>query len=168
MHATKPSTSATISGRFSLQDHRGNAVTQDSYAGYYRLVFFGFTNCPDICPTTLHNIAQLMRKLGDDSNKIVPLFISVDHENDSVDLLANYVAAFHPSVVGLTGSAEQIRLAADGYNTTYGKNPDNSDQFSSWYHSSYLYLMDKDGKLLDLFSFSTSSDVLLEELARLP
>ena len=155
-----------ISGEFNMQNHIGQEVSQKSFAGQYRLVFFGFTNCPDICPTTLHTISQVMQQLGDDSSHFVPLFISVDLENDTVEKLAQYVRAFHPAIVGLTGNAEQLQRAAAGFNASYGKSPDTTQTAGNYYHSSYIYLMDRNGKLLDLFSFSITVDVLLSELKK--
>ncbi len=152
---------SVISGKFNLLNHLNQDVTEASYDGYYRLVFFGFTECPDICPTTMYHVGQVLDKLGDKAQSIKPLFISVDHETDTTERLASYVKAFHPSIIGLTGDAAQIKQAAQGFNATFGKsNTDNTGYF----HSSYLYLMGKDGSLLDLFGYATSQDIILQRL----
>lgn len=157
-----------ISGRFNLVNHRGDAVTEASYAGQYRLVFFGFTNCPDICPTTMSRMGQMMRQLSAEQSKDLKiLFISVDHENDSVARLAQYVSHFHPSIDGLTGTEEQIREAAEGFNSTFGKAANAANGYDTYYHSSYIYLMDKKGQLLDLFSHASSTETLVEHLSQL-
>ena len=97
-----------IDGRFTLVDHNGNDVSEATYDGKLRLVFFGFTRCPIICPTTMIEVTRVMKKLGDKSNEVQPIFISIDPENDTVDVVAAYVRAFHASVVGLTGDPDKI------------------------------------------------------------
>lgn len=157
-----------VSGKFELLNHHGNQVDQGSYDGQYRLVFFGFTECPDICPTTMSRIGQLMRQLDkNQANEIKPIFISVDTENDSIEKLAQYVSYFHPSIDGLTGSKQQLEQAAEGFNSTFGKNTAGDQSSGTYYHSSYIYLMDKEGLLLDVFGHATSVDILLEEVQKL-
>lgn len=157
-----------ISGEFELQNHLDEPVSEANYNGQYRLVFFGFVQCPDICPTTMVQLSEVMKQLGDKQVLVKPLFISVDHENDSIQQLAEYVSYFHPSFDGLTGTPEQIENAAKGFNTTYGKNSDTaSETQTGYYHSSYIYLMDKDGKLIDLFSHATSAEVILAQIESL-
>ena len=97
---------------FNLTDHRSNAVTVQSYQGKWLLVFFGFTNCPDICPTTLAELARVMERLGPDAGLVKPLFVSIDPERDRVETMAEYVSVFHPTIVGLTGTEAQIAEAA--------------------------------------------------------
>ena len=154
-----------ISGEFNLINHEGVKVTQASYDGYYRLVFFGFTHCPDICPTTMATIGTALSELGAQSTAIKPLFISVDHERDTPERLKNYVSYFHPSVDGLSGTEEQIGEAAKNFNTAFGKS--SSEPGGDWYHSSYLYLMDRDGELLDLLSHAVTKELLVERLEAL-
>ena len=156
------SLSQPIAGTFNLINQDGQQVTESSYDGYYRLVFFGFTHCPDICPTTLLTVGRALSELGDDSSDLKPIFISVDYEQDTPEQIKNYLSHFHPSFDGLTGTEQQIRTAAAGFNTTFGKSP--TTDGGGWYHSSYLYLMDKEGKLMDLFSHAVSADVLAQEL----
>ena len=164
--ATEPNDSEAIrtpiSGAFNLTNQDGESVTESTYDGNYRLVFFGFTHCPDICPTTLSTVGKVLSAFGEDASSIKPLFISVDYERDTPESLANYVSYFHPSFDGLVGTEKQISAAAENFNTTFGKSENSTT--GDWYHSSYLYLMDKNGKLLDLFSHAVSSEILAQEL----
>lgn len=155
-----------ISGEFELIDHNGQRVTEQSYSGKLRLVFFGFTRCPDVCPTTLLEVRGALRQLGDDASHVQPLFVSVDRDYDSPQQLAAYVAAFHPSLVGLTGTAEQIDVAAKSFNVTYGKQPaeESTSGREEIFHTSYLFLMDREGKLLDVFGYGTRAERIAEVL----
>ena len=138
-----PATAAEpVSGRFELIDHSGAAVTERSYDGKLRVVFFGFTRCPYVCPTTLVELGGALRELGEAAAEIQPLFITVDPANDTPETLSRYVAAFHPSLVGLTGSEAQLEAAAREFNVAYGSH---SAPGATPYHSSYLYVMDRQG-----------------------
>ena len=142
-----------VKGDFELIDHHGQVVTEHSYNGKLRLVYFGFTRCPDVCPTTLFEVARAMRQLGDDASNVQPIFISVDIENDTPEILASYVAAFHPALIGLSGSQQQLDAVAASFNVTYGveRAADSESGIDSVYHSSYLFLMDREGRFLDVF-----------------
>ena len=142
-----------VKGNFELIDHHGQAVTEHSYDGKLRLVYFGFTRCPDVCPTTLLEVARAMRNLGDDAANVQPLFISVDLDNDTPEILASYVAAFHPALIGLSGSKQQLDAVAASFNVTYGVElaADDESGIDSVFHSAYLFLMDRDSKFLDVF-----------------
>jgi len=142
-----------VKGNFELLDHHGQAVTEHSYDGKLRLVYFGFTRCPDVCPTMLFEVARVMRDLGDDAANVQPLFISVDLENDTPEILASYVAAFHPALIGLSGSKQQLDSVAASFNVTYGVESaaDSESGIDSVFHSSYLFLMDRDSEFLDVF-----------------
>ncbi len=154
-----------IDGRFTLVDHNGNDVTEASYDGKVRLVFFGFTNCPIICPTTMIEVARVMKQLGDRNKEVQPIFISIDPENDTVDVVAAYVRAFHPSIVGLTGHPDKIAMAAKSFNVTYGKTaPSSAEEASEMFHSSYLYLMGRNGEFLAVFGYGAKPDVILAKL----
>ena len=155
-----------VTGNFEMVDHHGETVTEHNYDGKLRLVFFGFTQCPDVCPTTLVEVAQAMRRLGDDADEVQPIFISVDLENDTTDQLARYVAAFHPSLVGLTGSREQLDATAAAFNVTYGVelSVDGGSAPDKVFHSAYLFLMDRQGGFLDVFGYGTKADVIAATL----
>lgn len=151
-----------VKGNFELIDQHGQAVTESSFDGKLRLVFFGFTRCPDVCPTTLFEVARAMRRLGDDASNVQPIFISVDLEHDTPERLASYVAAFHPSLVGLTGSRQQLDAVAESFNVTYGVEPasDGAAGPGSVFHSSYLFLMDRQGRFLDVFGYGSKAEVI--------
>jgi protein SCO1/2 len=105
----------TIGGPFHLTDQSGRAVSEADFAGRFMLIYFGFSNCPDVCPTELQTMGNAMDALGSDSGRVVPIFITVDPERDTPEQLKSYVAAFHPKMVGLTGSAEEIAAVAKAY-----------------------------------------------------
>ncbi|MGI9236923.1 MAG: SCO family protein [Woeseiaceae bacterium] len=155
-----------ISGNFELLDHNGQRVTEQSYAGKLRLVFFGFTRCPDVCPTTLVEVRDALRLLGDDAAHVQPLFVSVDSDYDSTQKLANYVAHFHASLVGLSGTTEQIDTAAESFNVTYGVKPaeESSSGREEIFHTSYLFLMDREGDFLDVFGYGTKAERIAKTL----
>lgn len=146
-----------VTGEFSLVDHRGNAVTDESYRGSWPLIFFGYTYCPDVCPTTLGVVSLVMDELGEDAAKVQPLFITIDPERDRPDVLAEYVAAFHPRIIGLTGSPEQIKAAAHSHRAYYAKAPMEEgaaigETEYAMDHSAFLYLMDAQGIYAHVFS----------------
>jgi len=151
-----------VAGNFELIDHQGQSVTEHSFDGKLRLVFFGYTSCPDVCPTTLFEVARVMRQLGDEARQVQPIFISVDPEKDTPERLASYVAAFHPSLVGLTGTKQQLDAVAASFNVTYGiEQASGSDSGpGTVFHSSYLFLMDRQGVFLDVFGYGSKAEVI--------
>lgn len=161
---TTPTAEEVISGEFELIDHHGLSVTEQSFAGKLRLVFFGYTQCPDVCPTTLFEVSRVMQLLGDDAAQVQPLFISVDRNNDTQERIASYVGAFHPALVGLTGSEQQLQAAARAFNVTYGVEPGGLSGADSVFHSAYLFLMDRQGRFLDVFGYGTKAAVIEAKL----
>jgi protein SCO1/2 len=158
---------ATVGGPFTLTDHTGRRVTDQEWRGNYMLVFFGFTFCPDVCPTALQVSAAALDKLGAKAQRVVPLFISVDHERDTPEMLARYVASFHPKLVGLTGTAEEITAVARAYRVYYKKAKD--EKSAAGYtidHSSIVYLMGPDGKFVTHFTHTTSPDAMAAGIER--
>ncbi|MEP0337146.1 MAG: SCO family protein [Alphaproteobacteria bacterium] len=144
---------AMIKSQFTLTDHHGRTVTEQDFHGRWQLVFFGFTFCPDICPTTLSVMAQVLDTLGDDAKRLAPLFITVDPERDTPEVLAEYVGAFHSNIIGLTGTSEQIKQAAKSFRVFYGKTE--KVEAPGGYvmgHSGYMYLMTPDGSYDAVFS----------------
>ncbi|HVZ05874.1 SCO family protein [Hyphomicrobium sp.] len=147
---------ALVGGPFSLIDQTGKHVTDKDFRGKYMLVFFGYTNCPDICPAGLQVMSAALEKLGDRGKDIVPIFITVDPERDTQEKLAAYVKNFTPRLVGLTGSPSDIAATAKAYRVFYQKVPDQSDPKNySVDHSSIFYLMGKDGNLVAPIPYST-------------
>lgn len=140
-----------VKAEFALTDAHGKAVTQKDYRGRYMLVFFGFTHCPDICPTTLLLVQNVRGKL-DNGKKIVPILISVDPERDTPKVMGAYVSRFGSDVEGLSGTPEQVKTAADNFKAYYSK-VEMSDPSMGYMmnHSAFLYLIGPDGKFLAHF-----------------
>lgn len=140
-----------IGGPFSLVDGDGRPVTEADLRGRLALVFFGFTFCPDVCPTELQAIGQAMDLLGPRAEAVRPVFISVDPERDTPARVKDYVALFHPSITGLTGTSAQVSAAARAFRVYYAKvtPPGASDYLMD--HSAFIYLLGRDGSLRALF-----------------
>lgn len=139
---------AEVTGRFSLTTHDGRPVTEASFAGRVRVVTFGYTFCPDICPTTLSTVASALDLLGAKADQVTPLFVTVDPHRDSAAHLKDYVASFGPSFVGLTGSVEQVDAAARAFRVRYALQPPQDPAEPDVYfvdHSAGIYIMDRQG-----------------------
>jgi len=156
---------ALIKSEFALVDHTGRAVTESDFADGWQLVFFGFTYCPDVCPTTLATVSAVLEQLGADADKLAPLFITVDPERDTPKVMADYVAAFDPRIVGLTGSPEQVMQAAKSFRVYYAKaeQPGGSDDYTMD-HSAFVYLMDPHGHYAAHFSHNDAPDRIAERI----
>ncbi len=155
-----------IGGAFTLTDQTGKVRTDADFRGQLLLVYFGFTYCPDICPTDLQQIGLAIDQLGADSKNVQPLFITLDPERDTVANLAQYVPLFHPRLLGLTGNVDAVSRAADAYRVYYkrvvtGTKPDDYTVD----HSAFIYLVDRDGKYLGFFPPGTSAD-RMDEIVR--
>jgi len=159
---------ALVGGPFQLTDQAGKRVTDKDFRGRYTLVFFGFTNCPDICPSALQVMAAALDQLGPKGQAVTPLFISVDPERDSPRELATYVKSFHPRLVGLTGTPEEIEAVTKAYRVYVKKVADTrSSAGYSFDHSAIIYLMGPDGAYVTHFVATTSADAMAERLAKL-
>lgn len=153
--------SAAIGGPFTLQSHTGAEVTEQVLLGHYSLVYFGFTFCPDICPMTLQIVADAIELLpGQKSDLVQPLFITLDPERDTAEIMSSYVSNFHPRMIGLTGSTEQVKQAADAYRVFYRNTPIGDEGDYTVDHSGFLYLMNRSGRYIDHFR----KDVTVEQL----
>lgn len=153
-----------LGGPFQLVDHHGRSVTDATYAGKFMLLFFGFTHCPDVCPTELGAMATALDDLGPLAERVQPLLVSIDPARDKPAALKEYVAAFHPRIVGLTGSDEQVAAAAKAYRVYYAKGPVAADGNYNMDHSAFAYLMGPDGKLRSVFRAGASPDVIAGEI----
>ncbi|KJC57787.1 electron transporter SenC [Bradyrhizobium sp. LTSPM299] len=151
-----------VGGPFALTDQTGHVRTNSDFRGRLMLVYFGFTYCPDVCPTDLQAIALALDKLGGDADSVQPIFITVDPERDTSAHLAEYVPLFHPRLIGLTGRAEAIRNVADAYKVYYAKVPLEGAGDYTVDHTAYIYLMDRDGNYLGFFPPGTSADRMVE------
>lgn len=159
---------ALVGGPFALTDHMGRRVTERDFAGHYMLVLFGFTFCPDICPSGLQVMAAALDKLGKKAEQITPIFISLDPERDTPQQLAQYVVSFHPRLIGLTGSLDDVDKAAKAYRVYYKKSRD--EKSTAPYtidHTALIYLMGPDGNYVAHFNHATSPDVMAERLGKL-
>ncbi len=156
---------ASIGGPFTLTTHDGRVVTDQDFVGKYKLVFFGYTFCPDICPTELQTIAQAMDLMGDSGADVQPLFITIDPERDTPPVLADYVKLFHPSIIGLTGTAEQIAAVAKAYRVYYARSqgePDPTQYLMD--HSTFAYLLAPDGSFVTVFAKGSTPEQMVEAI----
>lgn len=140
-----------LGGPFSLTDQAGRAVTEKDFAGSWMLVYFGYTYCPDVCPTELGVMAAAMDALGPLGERVVPVFISVDPQRDDVAHLADYVSRFHPRLQGLTGTPAQVAEAARRYRVYYARVESAGHADYLMDHSSFIYLVGPDSKVRALF-----------------
>lgn len=156
---------ALVGGPFSLIDHTGKRVTDKDFRGRYMLVYFGFTYCPDVCPSGLQVIAAALQKLGAKAERVIPIFITVDPERDTPQQLAEYVKSFDPRLIGLTGSPDETAAAAKAYRVYYKKVPDEKSTAGFTIdHSAIIYLMGPDGSYVTHFSQTMGVDALAERL----
>ncbi len=151
--AQPPLAGARIGGPFRLTDQDGRTVTDRDFAGRYRIVYFGYTFCPDVCPVDVQNIGAALKLIEAKdaalAKRIVPIFITVDPARDTPAVLKQFVAAFHPRMVGLTGSEQAIAATAKAYGIYYARGKGTADGYMMD-HSRQIYLMDPDGKPLAL------------------
>ena len=163
-NTSQSSGTALIGGPFTMINQAGGVVTEKTYAGHYMLLFFGFTNCGDVCPAELQVMAAAFDQLGQASENITPIFVSVDPERDTPPVMASYVKNFHPRLQGLTGSPEQVAAFAKTYHIFYQKVPNPKDPADyEMDHSSILYLMGTDGKFIKHFPYTTDAKALGED-----
>ncbi len=160
--------------KFSLTDHTGKAVTEEDYRDKLMFVAFGYTFCPDICPTGLWDMTMVMNALGEQADWVQPIFITIDPERDTVEAMRDYLAAFHPSFVGLTGTQEQIASAAKTARAHYFKSELSSDASAeegendySMGHTTSIYLIGIDGKGLAVFNFGMAATAVEEMTDRI-
>lgn len=137
-----------IRAKFELVDHTGKNVTENDFQGRFMLVYFGFTSCPDTCPTTLAAITDVLERLGEYGQQIEPLFITVDPGRDTPDVLAEYLKRFHPRIRGLTGSPEQVWAAQEAFRVQSARAASQSGGAYSMTHTSSVFFMGPDGGYL--------------------
>jgi protein SCO1 len=156
---------ALIGGPFSLSDPSGKRVTDSDFRGKLMLVFFGYTHCPDVCPTELQNMAEVIGKLGPDAQQVAPIFISVDPARDTPEALSSYVENFSHSITGLTGTQDEVASAAKAYRVFFRKADGNQDNYSVD-HSAFVYLMDRNGNYITHFMFNTPAETVVKEIKK--
>lgn len=157
---------STIGGPFTLVDQNGRTVTAGDFRGRFMLLYFGYTYCPDVCPTTLTTMADAIDILDGDGESIVPIFITVDPERDTPEHLKMYVNYFHPRLVGLTGTPQSVGAAARAYRIYYAKAPQGAAAGDDYLmdHSSGIYLMGPDGAFRAHFDHGTGAEAMAKRI----
>lgn len=156
-----------VGGPFTLVDHTGKTVTDKDFRGSYLLIFFGYTFCPDVCPTNLSTVSDALDIIGEElAAKVTPIFVSVDTERDTPEVLADYIVNFHPRLVGLTGNREQILDVAKSYRVYFAKSGETKDDAEAYLidHSAITYLVGPDGKFVRHFPHGISPEIMAERL----
>lgn len=161
----KTNSQSTIGGDFTLTDHNNKRFELEQLRGKLVILFFGYTYCPDICPTELATMAKLLKLLGEDSDKVSPLFISVDPDRDTPEKLKNYVPFYSPHLIGLTGTNDEIAKVTKAYRvqTKIHSKKENSDYYLVD-HSANLYVINDQGKLIHLIPFGLPTEHILKVL----
>jgi len=156
---------AAIGGPFKLTDQNGQIVTDEDLKGRPFLVFFGFTHCPDVCPTTLFEVSEILRALGPDADRTRALFITVDPERDTPAVMKDYLSSFDPHLSGLTGNAAEIAAVAKTYRVYFKKVPLEQGGYTMD-HTAIVYLMDKDARFVSPFNLKRPTDAAVGDLRR--
>ena len=165
--APSPAARSQVGGPFNLTDQDGKNIPAPDFRGKYQLIYFGYSFCPDVCPTTLAVMAQALDKMGVDADRIVPIFITIDPERDTPAVMKQYMAAFGPRFVGLTGSPATIAAVEKQYRVYAKKQPLDKANPNGGYgmdHSSVIYLMGPDGRLVTFYDELISPDALAKDL----
>jgi cytochrome oxidase Cu insertion factor (SCO1/SenC/PrrC family) len=157
----------TIGGPFELIDQNGKLRRDTEFRGKLLIVYFGYTSCPDICPADLQQIGLAVEHLGEAGGAVQPLFITIDPERDTPEVLARYVPAFHPRLIGLTGTLEQITAVAGSYKAYFAKYQPPGGGPYVMDHTGFIYLVDATGKYRGFFPPGTSSGRIQEMIAKL-
>lgn len=155
---------SNINPRYLLQDTNGRSVTNEDFRGRFQLIAFGYTYCPDICPTTLVEMAAILKQLGDQADRLQPIFITVDPERDSAKVLKTYTEFFDPRILGLTGSPALVRRAADNFKIRYAKVREPGAENYAVDHSAGMILLGPDGAFIKKFAFATPVDEISVQL----
>ncbi|MDA0368078.1 MAG: SCO family protein [Proteobacteria bacterium] len=165
---TKPELAVSqsiVGGPFEMVNHRGETVTQETFKGRFMLVYFGYTFCPDVCPTELQAITVALNDMGTRADDITPVFVTIDPARDDVAAVRDYVAFFHPRLVGLTGSPAQVKAMTDAFGVYYAQARDtgaSSDYLMD--HSSLIFLMDRQGRYVTHIRTGTAPEAIARQL----
>jgi len=164
-HVGQGAGKALVGGPFTLTDQKGKKITDKDFLGHYMLVLFGYTYCPDVCPTELQVMSAALDQLGAKADNVQPVFITVDPARDTPEVMKQYVANFHPRLVGLTGTLDEIAAVAKAYRVYYNRVDAGSASDSYLMdHSTILYLMGPDGTFLKHFTYTTDSAELAKAI----
>jgi protein SCO1 len=157
-------TGADYGKALKLTDHTGKPRTLDDFKGKVVLVFFGFVHCPEVCPTTLHDLAALMKQLGADADRVQVLFVTLDPARDTQETLAKFVPAFHPNFLALRGDEEATKAAAQSFHVFFEKRLDASAGNYTIEHFSGTFVFDREGKLRLLMNYGIGLDKILHDV----
>jgi protein SCO1/2 len=160
-------TGTTYGRDFRLTDHTGKVRTLADFRGKVVVLFFGYTHCPDVCPTTLAELAETMRQLGKDADRVQVLFATIDPERDTAELLGQLVPSFHPSFLGLYGDAEATARTAREFKILYQKQPGRTPGSYTMDHSAGTFLFDPQGRLRVYVSYGQGPDVFTHDIREL-
>lgn len=160
-----PVATSSVGGPFTLVDQNGRTVTETDFTGATHLVFFGFTHCPDICPTTLQQISDVLTALGDRARTMKVAFITVDPQRDTPASLKTYLESFDPRITGLTGSPEQVAAAVKAYRAYARRVPTQGDDYTME-HTALVYVMDARNRFLGALNLQRPADETARELAK--
>lgn len=155
-----------IGGPFEMVNHLGETVTQETFKGRHMLVYFGYTFCPDVCPTELQSMTVALNDMGKKADAITPVFVTIDPARDDVAAVRDYIGFFHPRLVGLTGTPEQVKTITDAFGVFYARARDTGE--TSDYlmdHSSLIFLMDEEGRYVTHIRTGTSPEVMARQLS---
>lgn len=155
---------ALVGGPFTLTNQDGRRVTEKDFLGRHTLVFFGYTYCPDVCPTELQVMTAAIDMMGEDGKAITPVFVTVDPQRDTPEVVKSYVENFGPSLVGLTGTEDEIANMAKAYRVYYARSGNSGSDDYLMDHSSIIYLMGPDGRFVKHFTYTTDAPRLAKEL----
>jgi len=156
---------AAIGGPFQLTDQAGQTVTEKNLQGRPSLIFFGFTHCPDVCPTSLFEISEVLRAMGRDADRVNAYFVSVDPERDTAGAMKDYLSSFDPHLKGLTGDPEAVAKVISGFRV-YAKKVPLKDGDYTMDHTALVYLMDRDGKFVAPFNLKRTPEEAAKDLKR--
>lgn len=160
-------TGSSIGPDFSLADHTGTTRKLADFRGKVVVVFFGFMNCPDVCPTTLSDMAAVKKKLGRDGDRVQVIFVTLDPERDSAALLAQYVPVFDPTFLGLRGSVEETAKVAKDFKIFYQKVPGADAMKYTLDHTAASYVFDPEGRIRLFVSYGMGADLIAADIKRL-
>jgi len=163
-HRLQAEESVGINPRYLLQDPRGRSVTNEDFRGRFQLISFGYTYCPDVCPTTLVEMATILKQLGEQAERVQPIFITVDPERDTGKVLQTYTEFFDPRILGLTGSPALVRRAADNFKIRYAKVREPGNDNYAVDHSAGMILLGPEGEFIKKFAFATPVDEITGQL----
>jgi protein SCO1 len=160
-------TGAQFARDFALTDHNGKPSTLADFKGKALIIFFGFTQCPDVCPTTLAQMAEVLKLMGDDAKRVQVAFVTVDPERDTPELLKKYVPAFHPSFLGLSGNAEATAKVAKEFKVYYQKVPSKTPGNYTMDHTANSFVFDANGQVRLFVKHDTGAAALAKDLKQL-